>query len=149
MNRTHLRRIAALEAKFPPPLPDWSYLNIDELHDLKMHLVRGFIAKHKKSGSKLPLPSWVAETLDCENPKQRSAARKAAGLRPRSSVSYRSPRLVPMRKQPHAVDREVEVQSSPSLPIESDRRMLWNPSTPANERRRARANRRPRRAFHG
>jgi hypothetical protein len=128
MNRTHLRRIAVLEAKFPPPMPDLSHLTIDELHDFKMRLVRGFIAKHKKSGARLPLPSWITDALDCEPPKQRAAAREAAGLKRRTSAFYEAPRLVATRKYPGTADRKLEVQSSPTLPTESARRMLWNPT---------------------
>src|SRR5271167_420020 len=144
MNRTYLRRIAALEAKFPPPLPDWRHLNIDELHDLKMLLVRALIGKYKKSGAQL-LP-WISEALDSETPKQRAAVRKAAGLKRQLTVFYGTPQLVPNRGQPDAADRKPEVQSSPNLLIESARRILWSPTTMANGRRGARGNRRQHRA---
>lgn len=149
MNRAHLRRIVALEAKFPLPVPDWSHLNIDELHALKMLLVRKLIAAHKKGGSQLPLPPLVADALECQTPIQRAAARKAAGLRRLTSAFSEAPRLLPKRKSLSSADRKPEVHLPPSLPIESDRRMLWNSTILANERRGARCNRRQRRATRG
>jgi hypothetical protein len=145
MNRTHLRRIVALEAKFPPPMPDWSHLNVDELHDLKMLLVRRF----KKIRPQLPLPFWIAEALDCETPKQRVAARIAAGLNPMLSTFFGKPRLAPDRKQSDAVDRKRAVECLPSPPNEPSDQLPWTAKTIANRRRRIRGNRRPRRASRG
>jgi len=149
MNRTRLRRIIALETKFPPPLPDWSHLNIDELYALKMLLARRFIAMHKKSGSQLPLPPLVADVLDCQTPMQRAAARKAAGLRLRTPALSEAPPLVPKRTSAGTADRKPEAHLSPSQPIEPARRMLWNPTTLANERRGAPRSRRQCRASRG
>jgi hypothetical protein len=152
MNRTHLRRIVALEERFAPPMPDWSHLNIDELHDLKMLLVRGFIAQRKRTGSQLPLPSWITEALDCESPKQRAAARVAAGLNPVLPTVYGKPRLAPDRKQSDAVDRKRAVQPLPTLPDslnEPSDQLPWTAKTVANRRRRVRGKRRPRRASRG
>jgi hypothetical protein len=145
MNRTYLRRILALEAKFPSPLPDVSHLTIDELYDLKMLIVKRFIADHRKSGTKLPLP-WITEALESETPKQREDARKAAGLTGWLSASHDAPRLMPMRKYPDTADRKLEVQSSSGRPSESAGRGLRSPTT---QRRGARSNRRPRRVSGG
>jgi hypothetical protein len=143
MNRTHLRRIAALEAKFPPPLPDCSHLNVDELYDLKMLLVRRF----KEIG--LPLLSWMDETLDFETPEERVAARIAAGLNPVLPTVYGKPRLVPDRKQSDAVDRKRAVECLPSTPDEPSDQLPWTAKAISNRRRRIRGKRRPRRASRG
>jgi hypothetical protein len=152
MNRTHLRRIAALEAKFPPPLPDLSRLAIYELHDLKMLLVRRIIAQHKASGSQSPLRAWVAESPDCETPKQRVAARIAAGLNPMLPTFFGKLRLAPDRKQSDAVDRKRAVQPLPTLPDslnEPSDQLPWTAKTVANRRRFIRGKRRTRRASRG
>jgi hypothetical protein len=150
MNRNHLRRIAALEAKFPPPMPDLSHLNAEELHDLKMLLVRRIISHHKKGGSQLPLPSWMAEALDSETPKQRVAARIAAGLNPQMLPTFfGKPRLAPDRPQSDAAARKRAVQSLPNPPNEPSDQLPWTSKTIAGRRRRIRGKRRPRRASRG
>jgi hypothetical protein len=145
MNRNHLRRIVALEAKFPPPLPDLSRLTIYELHDLKMLLVKRIIAQHKASGSQSPLPAWLAEFLGGETPKQRAAARIAAGLNPMLLAPFfKKPRLAPHRKQSDAVDRK---RARP--PNEPSDQLPWTAKTIANRRRPIRGKRRARRASRG
>jgi hypothetical protein len=142
MNRNHLRRIVALERKFPPPMPDWSHLNVDELHHLKMLLVRRF----KEIG--LPLPSWMAEALDSETPEERVAARIAVGLSPVPPTFCGRSQLAQEREQIETTARKRAVQSLPNPPDKPSEQFRTS-KTIASRQRGIRGKRRPRRASRG
>jgi len=111
MTCTHLRRILALEEKFPPPMPDWDHLNIDELHHLKMLFVKQLVARHHSSISHAPSPLWIVEALQCETPKQRAATRREAGLKRGLPGPNGTPRSAPGHRHPRPVDRELDAHA--------------------------------------